>query len=1388
MEKSKKYNIGLDIGTQSVGWAVTDPTTNKILKLCNKKMWGVRLFDEGKSASTRRGFRNTRRRYDRRRQRIHLLQEIFEPEINKIDNSFFIRLQDGFLNEEDKLAKLSIENNNSEEILKHNNFKYNIFIDEKYNDKDFYNEYPTIYHLRYHLMNHEVNDLRLVYLAMHHIIKYRGNFIHEDKNNFDVKKIDISYKLETIFEDIKTNYDVLEINDYTINYDIVQNILIDKKIKKLDKIKQITEEINPFFVDKKAAKSIASLMCGGKVNILELFLCEPQNDDEANKAKISFEDADYEEKMSVLETTLDKYVDLIDEFNGLYSDVYLYNIFGDIENPTISYYMISKYNKHKSDKELLKKYLTKEDKKAFFSESGIYELYVKNPKCCSYEVLCKELKRILSNYTDDEIKKQILSDIDDSNFLPKINDTNNGRFPFQLNLNELNEIIEKQGNRFPFLKEKLPDGTYKIAKLLSFRIPYFVGPLNKCSDKAWLVKNIDEKITPYNFDEVVNKIESANKFIIRMTSDCTYLYGKKAMPTNSLLYSKYKVLNEIKQIKINGKNISIDIQKKMFNDLFLRYSKITDKIFRSWLVEIKYIDAPNIKEITGYQDDNKFASNLKSYIDFIKIFGKEYVDNNTEIIENLIKWITIFEDKKILREKIKIEYPEIDNETLNKICALKYKGWSSLSRELLTEVYYRDEVTNNQHNIIELLENTEKNFMQILYDKKYKFIDKINELNSSSDTSDITIEDVQNLMTSPANKRAIWQSIKIIKEIVKLTGHNPEHIYIEMARGEEEKKRKDTRLKQLLTLYENCKKDADNYNNIIIEDCNRLYSELKTKDKIDSDKLFLYYLQQGKSLYSGKEITLDQLNDCEIDHIIPQSLIKDDSLDNRALVLREENQAKKNSTTLPDEFRNNPKARELWEVLRKGKFISERKYHNLTRKEFNEKDIEGFINRQLVETRQITKHVANLLNNLYNKGENVSSEKTVVQFINANISHNYREKYELYKYRQINNYHHAHDAYLAAVIGNYKTILFTNSDIKELSLEYKEKIKNKENKYNNYGLIVDSIENDIYNDSGEVLFDSENFKRVVINNMYNQDILTTKKTEIKDNEFYDQTIYKKGVGKIPLKKDLPAEKYGGYNSANSSYMALIKYTNKNEEKIKLIGIPIMYTSRKNNNMIIDSYIKDTINKEKYTIIKDKIAFNSLIKYENSLYYISGYSIAHKDFELINATELKLYKHDLIKYRYLLNCICNNKYPNYQLCFEEEIENNCLKIFENNKAYWNKIFNNEINELFDVLLDIMQKEYSAYCNSTLSKLRIVQNNKEFNELDSFEDKKNIILQIFNLLAAKPISANLTALKSVKFNKDEGRTRKTINKSFTIYYQSITGLKEVNHEFQNDSSCQ
>ena len=76
------YFIGLDIGTDSVGWCVSNDKY-KVLKYKNNAMWGVSLFDSANQASERRGYRTTRRRYDRRQQRILLLDELFAKEISK---------------------------------------------------------------------------------------------------------------------------------------------------------------------------------------------------------------------------------------------------------------------------------------------------------------------------------------------------------------------------------------------------------------------------------------------------------------------------------------------------------------------------------------------------------------------------------------------------------------------------------------------------------------------------------------------------------------------------------------------------------------------------------------------------------------------------------------------------------------------------------------------------------------------------------------------------------------------------------------------------------------------------------------------------------------------------------------------------------------------------------------------------------------------------------------------------------------------------------------------------------------------------------------------------------------------------------------------------------
>ena len=184
----KNYSIGLDIGTNSVGWAViTDdykvPAKKmKVLgntdkKYIKKNLLGALLFDSGETAEATRLKRTARRRYTRRKNRLRYLQEIFAEEMTKVDESFFQRLDESFLRWDDDNKKLG---------------RYPIF-GNKADVVKYHQEFPTIYHLRKHLADSsEKADLRLVYLALAHMIKFRGHFLIEGElnaENTDVQKI-----------------------------------------------------------------------------------------------------------------------------------------------------------------------------------------------------------------------------------------------------------------------------------------------------------------------------------------------------------------------------------------------------------------------------------------------------------------------------------------------------------------------------------------------------------------------------------------------------------------------------------------------------------------------------------------------------------------------------------------------------------------------------------------------------------------------------------------------------------------------------------------------------------------------------------------------------------------------------------------------------------------------------------------------------------------------------------------------------------------------------------------------------------------------------------------------------------------------------------------------
>lgn len=156
---NEPYGVGLDIGTNSVGWTVVD-MNGRVRKVKGKTALGARLFKEGATAEDRRGFRTTRRRLKRVKWRLRLLREFFDQPISKIDPNFFARR---------KYSDISPRDPN------YNGLAKTLFNDRT--DQEFYHDYPTIYHLRDKLMTSDRKfDIREIYLAIHHIVKYRGNF------------------------------------------------------------------------------------------------------------------------------------------------------------------------------------------------------------------------------------------------------------------------------------------------------------------------------------------------------------------------------------------------------------------------------------------------------------------------------------------------------------------------------------------------------------------------------------------------------------------------------------------------------------------------------------------------------------------------------------------------------------------------------------------------------------------------------------------------------------------------------------------------------------------------------------------------------------------------------------------------------------------------------------------------------------------------------------------------------------------------------------------------------------------------------------------------------------------------------------------------------------
>lgn len=1290
---NNKIYVGLDIGTNSVGYAVTDENYN-IRKFRGEPAWGTVIFDKGHLGDERRGFRTSRRRLERRKQRVNLVQSIFAPEIAKVDERFFIRLN------ESALYRKDVDD------------EFSLFCDSDYDDIKYHGDYPTIHHLIYDLMNSkEPHDVRLVYLAVAWLIKHRGHFL----SNIDVNNIDSLKNFKNVYDDfmnffVDKGYEMpwdcefdVSIGDILkdVKGVVKKNSLLKDKLYNGKKIPKETSETFPY-----SREGIVKLLAGGTYKLSDLFAKEEYKELASTSVSLKMDD----DKLLEISSSIGDDYDLIVALRKVFDWSILVDVLGDYA--TISESKIAVYNQHKEDLNNLK-YIIKKYKKDNYNEifredlkgeKGKYELYVKGgKKGIDVEEFSKYLSGVLEKTSVDAKDEELLSSIKErvstKTFLPKQKNTDNRVIPHQLYQFELMNVLENACSYLDFLNDEV-DGysnKEKLEKIFTFKIPYYVGPLNSASEFAWMKRfpGADGKIYPWNFEEIVDLDKSESEFIRRMTNKCTYIPGEDVLPKCSLLYQKFIVLNELNNIRINGNKIGVGLKQSIYKDIFLKNNRVSKKKIIDFLISNNYINKGEEESVSGI--DVNLNGTLSSWRAFDRILSRKILSE--EDVERIIERSTYSEDKSRLKKWIMNEYPNLESSDVNYICSIRIKDFGRLSKGFLNGVEGAKKDTGEIYTVIGALWHTQDNLNEIILTDNYSFKDEIMDIRCSyyENNKKKLSDRLDDMYISNAVRRPIYRTFAILKDIEKAFGA-PDKIFVEMARGGDEKnkgKRKDSRLEQIYKLYEKCHD----------EDVKDLKKQLEgmgeyANNKLQSDKLFLYYVQLGKCMYSGKDIDVeklmsDDLSIYNIDHIYPQAYVPDDSIiNNKVLCLSEINGDKGDVYPIKSSIRQ--KMTPFWKYLKDVNLISETKYKRLIRATpFTDDEKLGFINRQYVETTQATKAVATIINEKYPEAE--------IVYCKARLTSDFRKEFELWKSRCFNDLHHAVDAYLNVVTGNVYNMRFTK---KWFNINQKYSV-NPKTIFTHDVIVNNQV---IWNDA---------LRECVIKQAKKQNAHFVKYSYFKHGGLFDQKPVCKASGLVPRKKGLDTEKYGGYNKAGIMFYIPVKYKTGKKSTIIVMSVEIMY----GNKFLQDSnYAKEYAIKRLESILGkhvDEVEFpmgmrpwkvNTVLSLDGYRVCITGIGGGGKCLSAQGITQFS----DSQEWIYYLS----------------KLEKYVEKITRNGKYIYDKKFDkvNRIDNMKLYNLYIQKYENTIYSKRINKPIEILKNGKEKFENLSINDQVVTLLNI------------------------------------------------------------
>lgn len=541
--------------------------------------------------------------------------------------------------------------------------------------------------------------------------------------------------------------------------------------------------------------------------------------------------------------------------------------------------------------------------------------------------------------------------------------------------------------------------------------------------------------TPYGlyFINKEGQLECKGKNLWDATiGKCTYYPDEFRGLKNSPIAELFNFMNDLNNIYLfNDRkfHLSKEVKTYLFNSINKQMKtkntqkKVSLKVLVNCIKETskeESIQQINECDIFGYRidSDKKFEfTELNNYSIIVKWLIQNQLVNKNEVdlfnIDFLDKvndvFVLISKEQDATKQLILLNqnYPST-NEESNLDLLKKIKGLTkthSLSyKAMLNFIKY-------------CIDNKNEYCNQMSY---FQLIKKTNVNNDSKPSKYIKTGLYDNEIISPTARRAFNQNVKIMNKIIKFYSneYEIENITFELARDKNSKEEKDSIEKRQ---KENKKE--------IIEICNEYKIDADKLNSIARLRLKLWKDQGGFDIYDGEPILIQDVlsgNGLQIDHIIPYSICAIDSRSNKVLTKISNNKDKGNLTPY------------LW-LEKEGKFkdfkdrvdkyiADQRKKNNLLYKLDPLMNMEGFIERNIVDTRYASRVVLNTFQDFFKQNKELYPN-VKIKVINGSITNFARynlltgdsNKVILHKNRDL-YCHHAIDAAIVCYLGMNTTI------------------------------------------------------------------------------------------------------------------------------------------------------------------------------------------------------------------------------------------------------------------------------------------------------------------------------------------------------------------------------